>query len=212
MNRATRQSLLIAVTAFVWVAALAASVGRFKLAAKPPLVIALGTTPTGIRITVDGEKQFEGNYVETPVKVNMAPGRHKLKISRDGYVAHLVSVEGDSGETFRMDDVVLQRNGNYAFATVELSGQPGDQPVHVEIDDGLARGETPVNFSDLTADQPHVLAVYPKWPDKEPRYRCKFLLPSGTDEESPALTVRLKVHGTKIKATNCDKLAKPLKK
>ncbi len=206
MDQATRRTLLISATVFVWVTAGAASVWRFKLAAKPPLTISLGTSPRSVRITVDGEKQFDGLYVETPVKVSMPPGRHKLKISRDGFIAHLVSVEGDSGETFRMEDVVLQRNGNFAFATIDISTQAGEPPVHVEIDDGLASGDTPLVASELTADQTHILSVYPKWPDKDLRFRCRFTPPAAGDEESPSVHVRLRVRGVKVRASNCDKV------
>lgn len=212
MNRTTRRTILIVATAFVWLAAGAASVGRFKLAAKPPLVISLGTKPANVKVHVDGEKQFEGTYVETPVKVTMPPGKHKLKISRDGFIAHLVSVEGDAGEVFKMEDVVLQRNANFSFATVEVAAE-APHPVHVEIDDGLERGDTPFSSGDVTADQAHVLSVFPKWPEREPRFRCKFFVAPGENDTEPTFTIQLKVKGGRVRsATNCEKLGKTSKK
>jgi hypothetical protein len=208
MNRTTRRTILILATAFVWLAAGAASVGKFKLAAKPPLVISLGTSPANVRIFIDGQPQFEGNYVATPVKVNMAPGKHKLKISREGFIAHLVSVEGDSGEVFKMEDVVLQRNANFNFGSAEITAdvQTG---VHVEVDDGAERGETPFVANDLVTDQQHVLSVYPKWPEKDARFRCKFVFPNPEDAGEPTVQINLKVKGGRVRsATGCEKIGK----
>lgn len=208
MNRAQRRTILIFATAFVWLAAGAASVGKFKLAAKPPLVISLATTPANVKIFIDNQPQYEGAYVETPTKVNMAPGKHKLKISREGFIAHLVSVEGDSGETFRMEDVVLQRNANFNFGSVEITSE-STQALHVEVDDGIERGETPVTAPDLTTDQQHFIAAFPKWPEKEPRFRCKFAFPNPEDQGEPTVQVHFKVKGGRVKAvTGCEKVNK----
>ncbi len=206
MDKATRRTTLIFATAFVWLAAGAASVGKFKLAAKAPLVISLGTTPASVKIFIDGQPQFEGAYVETPLKVNMPPGKHKLKISREGFIAHLVSVEGDAGETFRMEDVVLQRNANFNFGSVEITSE-GINVLHVEIDEGADKGETPATAPDLTTDQQHVIAVFPKWPEKEPRFRCKFAFPNPDDSAEPTVQVHFKFKGGRIKSvTGCEKI------
>ncbi len=208
MDQATRRTILIIATAFVWLAAGAASVGKFKLAAKAPLVISLGTTPVNVKISIDGQPQEGGAYVETPLKVNMAPGKHKLKISREGFIAHLVSVEGDSGETFRMEDVVLQRNANFNFGSVEVTSE-GVNALHVDVDEGADKGETPLTAPDLTTDQAHVLTVFPKWPEKEPRFRCKFAFPNPDDSAEPTVSVHFKFQAGRLKSvTGCEKISK----
>ena len=205
MDYKTRRSLLITVTAFVWAAALAASFGRFKLAARPPVTIALATKPPAVKITIDGERQFEGIYTDTPIKLAIPPGRHKLKISRDGYVAHLVTVEADSGETFHMEDVVLQKNANFIFASVDVDGSPGDPAAHVDIDDGLIKGDTPLSTHELIAEGIHNLTVYPNWPDQEVKFRCKFT-PEAPDQEGNPYHIKLKVRAGRVRAVGCEKV------
>lgn len=212
MNQQTRRTALITATTFVWLAAGVVSVGKFRLAAKPPLVISLGTTPANVRIFIDGDKQYEGAYVETPLKVNMPPGKHKLKISREGFIAHLVSVEGESGEVFRMEDVVLQRNANFNFGSLEVTADAA-APVQVEVDEGLERGETPLTAVDLVTEQPHVLTVYPKWPEKDAKYRCKFAFPNAEDGSEPTYQIQLKMKGGRVRsAAGCEKVTAPKKK
>ncbi len=199
------RNVLMTVTAFVWVAAISASVGRFKLAAKTPLTISLSTQPENVRLHVDGERQFGGAYVATPVKVNLRPGRRKLRISRDGYAPHVVAIEGDAGENFRMDEVVLKKDKPDSFAMVEIIRDGA--AVHVDIDDGLAQGETPFTTADLSGNTTHTLAAYSAWPDKEPVFRCRFKTVPHRDGEPPQRIKLKSKAGTVRSATGCQKTA-----
>jgi hypothetical protein len=206
MDRKTRRAGLISLTALVWGAAFTASVARFKLSARSQLQVELAVTPPAVRVTVDGERQFDGAYADTPLKLLLRPGHHRFKVSRDGYVAQVFQVDGDAGDELHLTQVVLEKSDGQLFQPVEISAAAGDPPVHVEIDDGLAHGETPFLFSDLTADREHAAIFYLKWPDKEPKVRCRFTpqAPEGEDPAAP-YRIRVKVKGARAKTWGCER-------
>jgi hypothetical protein len=179
---ATKQALIL-LTFAVWAAAVVVKVNGIKLTARAPVTIQLATKPSSVRVTVDGEKQAGGAYLQTPTSLTTPPGRHRLKISRDGYVAHVMTVEGDPGEAFKMEDIVLQALPEARFVTVEVQVQAA-LPMYVEIDEGHDAGQAPLTSEDLEEGKPHTLVVYPAWPEREPRFTCKFTPPA-----APALTV-----------------------
>jgi hypothetical protein len=205
-----RLRLLQLLTAAVWAAVVVAGVGRFKLAARPPLKVDLKTTPPQVRVTLDGRKLFDGTYVATPVGLEMPPGKHRLKIARDGYIAHAVSVEGDSADVVKMDDVMLERAPGYPVGQVDLRVRAGDPEVYLEVDDGFLAGQTPIEAEDLQADAPHTVAVYPAWPERDEQYRCRFIAPPSDAAEPLAVDVTLK-NGRVTAVSNCQKL-KPREK
>ncbi len=207
--RTQRRAVLITVTVLVWVAAIGNSTYKFRLAAKAAVLVSLTTKPETILVSVDGERQFEGGYVLTPVKLGVPPGKHKIKIARDGYIAHVVTVEGDSGEQFHMDDVVLQKNPDLLFAKVTVEGP--ETPVYVEIDDGLVRGDTPLVTTDVTLAADHHLTVYPRGKaDLDVKWKCRFSPQGETEGAEHAIKVRTK--GDQVKAAGCEKVGAKAKK
>ena len=202
-----RRVLLMTVTALVWVAALVNSTYKFRLAAKAAVMVSLTTKPDTVVVTVDGERQFEGGYVVTPLKLGVPPGKHKIKMARDGYIAHVVTVEGDNGEQFKMDDVVLQKNPDIAFAHVTVEGPV--PAVYAEIDDGLVRGETPLSTSDVTLGSEHRLTIYPRGKaDLDVKWTCRFTPPIDVADYA----IRVKTKGNLVKASACEKSGEKAKK
>ena len=201
----SRQKVLAFATAGVWALAIAASFYRFKLSAKALVTVELAAKPAAVRIQIDGVKAAAGAYVETPFKLTLAPGRHRLKISREGYIGQLVTVEGQAGDVYHMEDVVLQQNPDGSYATVQIStlGKKAP-PTHVELDDGFAGGDTPLTVSDLTADTSHYLVVYPRWPDRDVKARCRFS-PPPAEGEDPSLVLKFRLRGGKVtKFVGCE--------
>jgi hypothetical protein len=210
-HRTRRRQALALAAAGVWAAAVITSVGRFKLAARPPMLIALQTEPSAVRLTLDGERLEGGAYVDTPVKLPLNPGQHRLKIARDGYIAHVVSVSGISGKVYNMDSVVLQRHPEAAFTAVEVLPMDLKTPaLHVDLDDGLAKGDIPFATNELTADQEHVLSVYPAWPETEPSFRCKFTPPPSEAGEPHRIKVGLSANGS-VRTQGCERLKREKK-
>ena len=210
MSAAFRKKVLIILTVFVWLAVIFASVGKFKLAAKPPLKIYLKTTPAIIKLAVDGERKFRGRYAKTPVFISVTPGKHRLKVKRRGYVSQIMEVTGMSGDSFKMDSVVLERNDDLTFTPVHVVTDPEMPAMRVSIDDGFYMGEVPVIINDLEADVRHTLTAYPHWPDKSVKFRCRFN-PEFREYDTP-YTIILGLRNKRLTAKGCRKLRASPKK
>lgn len=208
-RRSTPLKIMQILAAMVWAAVLAASVGRFKLAAKPGLRVILKTEPAPVHIVIDNQKYGDknGRYTLTPITIDLPPGKHRLKIARDGYIAHIVSVEGDSAEVIKMDEVVLERTPGVMLGTIQI-GVKGEQPeMFIEIDDGFLVGPTPFAASDLSLETPHTLSVFPAWPDRTQEHRCRFKIQNQKITDSLLLDISLK--GGKLVVSNCQKVKLP---
>lgn len=169
-----RRPWLIGATIIVWMLATFVSLVRYRLAAQSHVTLVISTTPQAIRLTLNGEKYADGAYVETPLKVPVSPGKTRVKIFRDGYVPHLVSVEGESGDIFRMEGIFLQKNPDLVFSRLSVQSLASVGGLFADIDDGFARGELPLVVNDLSPSKPHSLVVYPNWPDKTGSQRCQI--------------------------------------
>lgn len=195
---ARRRFLLMGLTAVVWTCAIGGSFVRYRLAASSGISLELATTPRFVRLALGKEPYAAGAYVETPLKLVVPPGRTRIKISRDGYIAHVVSIEGEVGDLYKMDDVVLQKKDTTGYARLAIQAPTAERPLFVEVDDGFARGETPLIVDDVLASRPHSITVYPNWPVKEPQVRC-FIA-------SPLNFVPSELHLVKLKVKKSGKI------
>ncbi len=212
----SQKKLLIIVTALVWVAAIATSAGKFKLAAKGPITIELATRPTSVKITINGEKQFDGMYVETPKQMKIAGGVNRIKISREGYISNLFTVDAVSGETVNMNEVVLQKNPELLFQPLEVAHDEQGEPIYISVANGLMAGETPMLTEDAIRGSTYIVTAYPAWPAREPNVRCRIKMPGseqGEDVNDPAkmspyrVTIkRSRRAGQQLVFKGCDKL------
>ena len=203
MGRHPYREPLIWMTICVWSAVGILSVSRFKFAARSvPMSIQLVTKPSTIRLSLDSERYANGGYLDTPIKLQLKAGRHQMKIARDGFVAHIVTIEGLSGDSFHMEDVVLARNPATPMATVQVVSD--DATANFDIDDGLVQAETPFTAFDITADQIHQLTIYPKWPNKDMRQRCRFTPAIDENDPTAPFKLRLRVKNGKFKVSGCD--------
>ena len=207
MKRSTRRALMWSVTALVWSVAAIVAAGKFALFARVPMTVDLESDPTVVRVTVDGDKVENGHYLETPTKLFLRPGHHKLKISRDGYLPAFTSISGGAGETIVVDDIVLSRLPDSQWTSVEVASE--DLPQYCEIDDAFSQGETPLEVSDLVVGFQHTISCYPKWPAREGSVKCKFTPP--TDSAHTPLLLKVQNKGGKLKISGCDPLPGHLK-
>ena len=183
-NQKRTKTALIVVTILVWAAAIATSAGKFKLAAKTPVSISLNTKPSSVKITINNEKQFDGMYADTPRQLKISPGVSKVKVSREGYISAIFSVDAAPGETINMNDVVLQRNTDLTFQTIEITTDETDDPIFISINNGFISGETPITSDDTVSGSSYVLTAYPSWPQKESSSRCRIKIPAQRQGEN----------------------------
>ena len=214
MELAARRTALAAATALVWVGAIGMLARHQKLAAKAPFTVEIGTTPERVRLTVDGDAYAKGAYLETPTRLTLPAGKHKLKIGRDGYVAHVMTVEADAGETLRMTDVVLAKSPDVVFGAAEIliEGELPPPPVKLVVDDGFAVGSAaqPLKIEELSVGTAHELLVLAEGGENAaPLLRCRFtplLEPAVAGETT---VIRLSIKGNKWRATGCERLHPP---
>lgn len=204
MSRSTQRMILIPMTIGVWTAVAIVASTKFKLAARSPLTLSIGVRPQPVKVLVDGERHGDGAYVETPLKLPLAPGRHKLKISRDGYVAHRITVDVEAGENLRMDDIVLERQSGTQFYGVDVTG---DVPLYADVDNGLGHGELPLSLPEITADQPHILTLFPKWPERDGRWSCRFTPTASSTTSGGVHHIKVRQKAGKFRVSNCERMA-----
>jgi hypothetical protein len=217
MKRRTRRLTIVSITACVWTAVIFVGSGKQQLLARASATLNIETEPMSVHITVDSDKAENGGYIDTPTQIMLHPGRHKLKISRDGFVTQQLTIDAEAGDAVNMDDIMLVRIAGAPLASVEITSE--DTPINCEIDDGFARGVTPLTAPDLLAGQPHQLSCYPKWPSREGAAKCKFTPTStGTGAGTGAGTgtgdvavahLKLKNKNGKLKISGCDRRTSP---
>ena len=183
---------------------------KVDLAARAPYVISIKTIPDVVRIKVDHKKWELGKFIKTPITLEVAPGRRKVKISRPGYVAQIMNVEGDAGDRIRMEDIVLEQSPDMEFKPVSITSGDKGKTFHYQLDRGLYEGEIPTRLEDLDPSATHRLVIYPAWPEKEPQFACRFKL-DDPELELKEIKVRLTKNGD-IRFKGCRKVRKKKRK
>ena len=205
MKRRARRLTIISITACVWAAVILIGSSKQQLMARASATLNIETEPMSVRITVDSDKAEGGAYIDTPTQITLHPGRHKLKIARDGFVTQQLTIDAEAGDALNMDDIMLVRSAGTPLASAEITSE--DTPLNCEIDDGFARGVTPLTAPDLLAGQVHQLTCFPKWPGREGAVKCKFT-PAMTGEVAVA-HLKLKNKNGKFKISGCDRRTSP---
>lgn len=120
--------------------------GSTPAAAVAPGTLVVETNPPGSDVFIDGERKGV-----TPTVVQVAPGRHEMKLARKG-AEHAYSIDVASGarRVERLDWTALRQTGGIEV----ISNQPGSKV----LVDGKARGETPLVLGDLAPGR-HLVVV-----------------------------------------------------
>lgn len=135
--------------------------------------IKINTQPNRIVLKVDGKIQEEGRYITTPTTIKLPAGRHSVEVSRHGYHAESVSINGKPGEVYDMQKIGLKRDASKKFVELQMYVNPR-QKVVVDIDRGWYRGPAPRTLNGLTAGEEHVIEVYPNPPTRKDAFMCQF--------------------------------------
>ncbi|HXH04977.1 MAG TPA: PEGA domain-containing protein [Vicinamibacterales bacterium] len=136
---------------FLLVAAIVAATVPWPSGSKAPApgVLVLESTPPGGEVTIEGRTRGE-----TPVKLELAPGRYEVTVSGHGRSRRL-AVEIESGKAVvRRVDLGPERAA-VATGSLEIVSQPSGARVLV---DGRVRGQTPLLVDELAAGR-HVVLV-----------------------------------------------------
>jgi hypothetical protein len=171
--------VLTLATLVVWTAVLGAAGWKYKLSATLLAVrVHLTTSPSPVRIQINGQMHEGGAWIKTPVTLHVPAGRTRLRIQRDGYASQLVTVTGMPSSSFTMDSVVLGPRSDVEFAAVAIeavAGAPETLEFAAEVNRGFVAGPLPLDMNDLEVGKDYVLSL--RWTPEngKPReHRCSF--------------------------------------
>lgn len=139
------------------------------------MTLILQTMPASVKINIDGRDYDGGVYKQTPVRIPLTPGEHRIKMSRSGYQPETIDIDGAPGSTFREEKIVLRRAAKVQWQNVKITVNPVHLRLPISIDDNFIVGDAPVVVTDLEANRAHSLIFYvPRDRDRGPGYKCQF--------------------------------------
>lgn len=176
MNIRKDQIPLILIASAIWVLAGLTAFIKTNLSAGQKWTITLVTEPRTVRININGAPYEKAQYVVTPIKLAIKPGKTKLKIIREGYKSHVTNLEKLETDKIMLKDINLAKKDDVEFVPIEVTGDKISKPYYVEIDRGLFQGETPLVANDLPSRGRHTLELFPNGPKTTPKILCTFFL------------------------------------
>lgn len=146
---------------------------RHFAAAELPMTLYLKTQPQAVRLNVDGQDIDGHAYQQTPTKLTMPPGQHRLRILRQGYLPEVIDFEGASGSVFREDRVTLRKSARSNWVPLRISVVPVHVRIPVTVNDGFVEGDAPLVVGDLEAGRSHTIIFFPNGDRRKGAgYRC----------------------------------------
>jgi hypothetical protein len=204
-QRAQKRGLLITAALAVWACVVVISIDKYQLAARSPMSVSIKTVPASIKLRINN-RYYRKGYLSTPLKLELPSGEHKIKVSRDGYISHVMSVQSRPGQEIKMEDIVLEKDSKLDFFSLTINHKTKN-PIYFELDDGLAFGETPSVVNNLISGKAHNLTFYPDWPRTDTKTRCRFLSEFSKDGDQHRILVSAsKKHHLRFKG--CRRLTK----
>lgn len=184
-------------TVAVWTAAISNLALHKRFASKSSVRIQLTTEPRSVRILVKGEKTIPTGHIETPTTLNLTPGRRRIRIARDGYRAHDMTIEGEAGDQINLGQIVLERDPALNLGKLAIRIEGGS--VWYELNDGLVNGDQNLELDDLVIGTEHVLSVALVNEPGAPRQRCRIILQESHAQAPYVLTIkRIKSKNNKV--------------
>jgi hypothetical protein len=169
----------------IWVLAVVTALLKITFSGSQLVTVSLVSDPKIVRININGLPYQNAQYLETPLSLEVKPGKIKLKIMREGYQNYVTNLEKSEGENVTLSEVRLIPKEGTQFASIEVTGDRISKPYYVEINRGLFRGETPMVADNFPRNGKHILEVFPQGPGTKPRTRCTFALGEQSSKGSP---------------------------
>jgi hypothetical protein len=166
----TRGNLLKTLGAAAVVLALLGAVVYFMIP-KPKGSIELHTNPPGAELYLDGELQSE----KTPVRLNLLVGAHELRLEKDGYEPHTMTVRIDDSDSRK--DVDLVPVSEPGMMTVGIRVTP--VAARVTVDERVHEGVRSIQLPNLDPTRPHRIRV-----EAEGFVKTERTIPAGQLESS----------------------------
>jgi serine/threonine protein kinase len=158
-------------------------------AAKDALSVTLRTSPTNVKIRVNGQYIQGGRYVTTPTRFKLDLGPNIVEISRNGYQTESLTLDTQRNE-HRQNLPVVRMNPRANFSLVRLM-LAGNASVRVSINDGfvlsqLSPSKPVFEVRDIIEGSSLDLLITEKGQDA---FKCRAVIGKSFDRKPIILTI-----------------------
>jgi hypothetical protein len=180
---------------FLTVGVIALAISLYYMAdkmnrSKIPGTLVVGTTPSVVKITMDGKPLEKGAYIKTPITLKkLSKGPHSLTFFRDGFAEETLNV--DLQGPLLQEDVVLKRIKE--MSPVRLRFQGGNEKkIQVSLNNGMylenLDPKTTVNMEYVPFGDNHTLTVGKL---EQSGFKCSFVPKANNWREPFLITIFL---------------------
>lgn len=135
----------------------------------------LHALPSPVLLNLNGKKLKNGQFIRTPITLDLPVGKYQLKVERPGFLTETINFQGSAGDILK--PAPLQLQSDTSSIMINLNIVSSQQKLLVNFDNGLARGTTPLQIEDVKTDMVHSISFMPAdGPDRRP-LRCTFRPP-----------------------------------
>ena len=196
--------LLVVANALIWTVNGLIQTKKIVLPARGGVPAVVNASPTRVQVRVDGNATQDGAFLQTPTQIRIAPGQHKITISRPGYITQTFSVVVNMGDSPRFDATLEQSSDVHHTFEVTSDDDGLEGQIQAAVDGGLAAGPLPLSLDDIVNGK-HTLEIRSDSPEilKHP-FTCSFELNSPVPVGAQVIVGRL---GKKLKISGCKKMA-----
>lgn len=190
-RKRSRNSVLntLAITSVIFIIGIIAYIVKnnppLRVSSSNYLQLKLDTTPSRVKISIDGKPYKNGAYQPTPITLQSTVGTHLIKIFRHGYHPRKFRYTGKKGQ---MIEKTLVLKEAAKMSTVRIISNNKRKKYIVDVNNGFFIGESPALVSDLIYNKRHSVRVIPKGGGRIRQFTCSFV-PTSRSASNPHLLV-----------------------
>ena len=146
-----------------------------------PPVLVLRTSPARVKVSLDKRALNKGRYLtattQNPIKLTLTPGKHRLKVTREGYRPYTFIFNAEKGQVITKTDIILKDRLRPARVMIEMD--PATQPIKIDINNGFYQAtlkpkQKTMVTPDLHYKRNYSMRVYPDINSRKNSFVCKF--------------------------------------
>jgi hypothetical protein len=174
--------------------------GVVSLSATKWSEIELITSPSRVRVFVDGAFYSDGRYLTTPVVIRVAPGKRKLTAKRPGYQSNSsLVITSNENDRPTVSMTLEPANTGFQEISIEKSSDADFPDIEVSVDGGQEVGDLPLTVTDLLPGTHHLEITLGKIIKKT--VTCRFeIKPEPFDNITK---ISLEMRGKRLRIDGC---------
>jgi serine/threonine protein kinase len=107
----------------------------------------LQTSPSNVSLMLNGKQVNDGMYVDTPLTLDLPPGKYELVVERPGYLPETVNFQGSAGEKLKPAPIYMKKDPAADLVSLRITS---DAKMYVNVQEGLEKGFSPLVVPNLT--------------------------------------------------------------